>query len=48
MACADTSRDRAQNVQKSWATQDSIHLRKACAAVTIHLGKVDMATLCVM
>ena len=36
--CADTSRDRARNVGKSWAIQDLIHLLKACAAARYPLG----------
>ena len=46
--CADTSPDRARNVGKSWPTQDSFHLLKACHAAAIHWGKVDMASLCAM
>ena len=33
---------------KSCATQDWIHLLKACAAAAIHRGNVDMASPCVM
>ena len=33
---------------KSWATHDSIHWLKVCAAAAIHSGNVDMASLCVM
>ena len=46
--CSDTSRDRARDAAKCWATQDSIHLLKACAAAAIHWGNVEMASLCVM
>ena len=46
--CVDISWDRARNVAKSWATQDSIHLLQACATAAIHWGNVDMASLCVM
>ena len=46
--CTDTSPDCARNVGKSWATQDSIYLLKACAAAAIHWRNVDMASLCVM
>ena len=46
--CASTVRDRSRNAGKSWATEDSIHWPKVCAAAAIHWGNLDMASVCVM
>ena len=46
--CARTALDHSHNLGKSWATQDSIHWLKVCAAASIHWGNEDMASWCVM